>query len=340
MGRPTVHDIARAAGVSLATVDRVLNARPGVRQNTIIRVNQAIDDIGYVRDVAAANLARSRSFSFAFLLPDRATAFMDSLRTELAAVRDHVRMDRIALTTIEVPAESPSSVAGQIDRLIAEGTDGIAVMAVETPQVRDAIRRARAKGIHVVTLVSDLPLSDRDHFVGINNIAAGRTAALLMGRFTGPRPGKVLVLAATMLARDHSERRLGFDRVMQAEFPNLTVLPTLECHDDPDIIASAVPAALAAHPDILGIYSIGAGNRALIRVLKAHPHSRTIIAHELSPHARAALEDGTFDVVITQDTGHIARSAARVLRAFAEGRQIIAAQERIRLDVFIRENLP
>jgi LacI family transcriptional regulator len=340
MTRPTVHDIARTAGVSLATVDRVLNARAGVRQNTITRVNAAIDAIGYVRDVAAANLARQRNFTFAFVLPDRDTAFLAGIRHELAAVRDHARMDRITVATHDVPADSPAGVAACLDRLVGEKVDGIAVMASETPQTRDAIRRARAAGVRVVTLVSDLPLSDRDHFVGINNIAAGRTAGVLMGRFIGDRTGQILVIAGTMLARDHAERRLGFDRVMQAGFPHLTTLPTLECHDDPETIAAAVPAALAAHPGILGIYSVGAGNRSLIRALKALPRKPVTIAHELSPHARLALEDGTFDVVITQDIGHIVRSAARVLRAFAESRDIIPAQERIRLDVFIKENLP
>ena len=59
--KPTVHDIARLAGVSLATVDRVLNGRPGVRSVTRERVNEAIASLGYVRDLAAANLAKGRT---------------------------------------------------------------------------------------------------------------------------------------------------------------------------------------------------------------------------------------------------------------------------------------
>ncbi|MFY8145905.1 MAG: LacI family DNA-binding transcriptional regulator, partial [Rhodobacter sp.] len=68
--RPTVNDIAREAGVSLATVDRVLNDRPGVRAKTAEAVQAAIRRIGYVRDVAAANLARQRDYRLAFVLPD------------------------------------------------------------------------------------------------------------------------------------------------------------------------------------------------------------------------------------------------------------------------------
>ena len=75
MGKPTVHDIAKEAGVSLATVDRVLNRRPGVRTATVARVQAAIDKLGYVRDLSAANLARGRLYRLAFVLPDRKSQF-------------------------------------------------------------------------------------------------------------------------------------------------------------------------------------------------------------------------------------------------------------------------
>ena len=51
--KPTVHDIASHAGVSLATVDRVLNRRPGVSARTREKVDKAVHELGFVRDVAA-----------------------------------------------------------------------------------------------------------------------------------------------------------------------------------------------------------------------------------------------------------------------------------------------
>ena len=77
--RPTTKDLARAAGVSLATVDRVLNDRPGVRAGTIERVNQAIRELGFVRDISAANLARKRDYRFLFVLPDTEGRFMSGV---------------------------------------------------------------------------------------------------------------------------------------------------------------------------------------------------------------------------------------------------------------------
>ena len=77
--RPTVHDIAAAAGVSLATVDRVLNQRPGVRHVTREKVETAIRDLGYIRDVAAANLAKGRTYPLVFILPASDNSFMRRL---------------------------------------------------------------------------------------------------------------------------------------------------------------------------------------------------------------------------------------------------------------------
>jgi LacI family transcriptional regulator len=65
-----------------------------------------------------------------------------------------------------------------------------------------------------------------------------------------------------------------------------------------------------------------------------------VIAHDLTPRTRLALMDGTYDAVISQDVGHMIRSAIRVLRAKVEGQDILAAQERIRIEIFIKENLP
>ena len=81
--RPTVHDIAEAAGVSLATVDRVLNRRPGVRAKTRAHVEEVIDRIGFIRDMAAANLAKGRVYPFVFIMPQGENSFMAELRAEI-----------------------------------------------------------------------------------------------------------------------------------------------------------------------------------------------------------------------------------------------------------------
>jgi len=90
--RATVHDVARTAGVSLATVDRVLNARPGVRPETAEKVEAAIKALDFRRDLSASLLARARDLRVVFLIPDGGNAFMESLT---AAIGRRVRATRI-----------------------------------------------------------------------------------------------------------------------------------------------------------------------------------------------------------------------------------------------------
>ena len=342
LSNPTINDIARVAEVSLATVDRVLNARPGVREATVKKVNRAIAELGYVRDAAAANLARGRTYNFVFILPSNKNEFLSSLEAQIAHLGQSIRHERTQLTYVRVAAFDPVALAEAIDAIDTATVDGVAIFGPETPSVRDSIALLRAQGVTVVSLVADIPSSERDHYVGVDNIAAGRTAAQLMGKFIGPREGKILVLTGSMLARDHLERRLGFDAVMTRDFPHLDVLASLEGRDDPDLIARLLPETLADNPNIIGIYSSAAGNEGLLRFFESRPGvpRPVVVAHELTQLSREALSNDVFDAVISQDTGHLVRSAVRIMRAKRDRLPIQAAQERIRIDVYLKENMP
>jgi len=340
--RATVNDIAREAGVSLATVDRVLNARPGVRDKTIRAVNDAIARIGYVRDLAAANLARSRSYQMAVLLPDTESQFVQALAQALLDAGSIAAAARIELRLHRFPAEDPHALAALLTTLPGRDYAGVALMAPETPILRDAIRGLRAKGMPVVALVSDLPNTGRDHFIGIDNRAAGRTAGVLMGGFLGAAPAEVLVLGQSLLARDMIERRRGFDEVMLRDFPGLEVLPSLETHGSSRTLRQVVAERLTNTPGVRGVYSMGDGNRALTQVIDDLGLSgkMTVICHELTPHACQALKQRTVAAVITQNLGHLARSTLRVLRAKADNLPLDEGQEQIRIEIVLRENLP
>ncbi len=340
--RPTVNDIAREAGVSLATVDRVLNARPGVRDKTIRAVNDAITKLGYVRDLAAANLARSRNYRMAVVLPDTESQFIQSLVDALADAASIAATSRMEVRLHRFPAEDPHALAALLADFPRRDYAGVALMAPETPVLRDAVRGLRSKGLPVVALVSDLPNTGRDHFVGIDNRAAGRTAGVLMGRFLGQAAGQVLVLGPSLLARDMIERRRGFDEVMLRDFPAVDVLQSLETHGSGQTLQQVMTEMLENAPHVRGIYAMGNGHRALTQVLEELKLSRrlTVISHELTPHARQALEEGKITAVITQNLGHLARSTLRVLRAKVDNLPLDEGQEQIRIEIVLHENLP
>lgn len=341
MARPTVHDIAREAGVSLATVDRVLNARPRVREDSVRVVQAAVEKLGYIRDVSAANLAKRREYRFAFVIPDSKSQFVETIRDALILASKAPGPDRISVEIIQAPIDDPNATARILRGLIGGRFNGAAIMCPETPQVRDALTHLKEAGLAVVAMISDLPSSGRHHFVGVDNVAAGRTAGALMGRFLETKSGKVVVISGSLASRDCIERRFGFDSILAERYPQVRVLPTIESHNDNYRLISIVRQILASHRDIIGIYALGSGNAAILDVLRATDTIRrtSIIMHELTPVTRAALEAHEIDVVIMQNVGHIARSSIRLLRAQLDKTEIVESQETIRIEIVMRENL-
>src|SRR3954453_17230342 len=93
----TLKDIARQAGVSLATVDRVLHNRPGVRPDTVRRVKEAIERNSFQPHVAAAELARGRARRFAFVMPSGPNPFMQQIQAYLGEMSACLAARRLAV---------------------------------------------------------------------------------------------------------------------------------------------------------------------------------------------------------------------------------------------------
>src|SRR5262249_47188724 len=157
----------------------------------------------------------------------------------------------------------------------------------------------------------------RSYYVGIDNIAAGRTAGALLGRFIGEQNGKIAIIAGSQDLRDHAERILGFRQVINSEFQGLEVLPVLEGRDDDLQSEKVMEILLRENEDILGLYNVGAGTRGVAdAIIKQQPRKRMIfVGHDLTFVTRRLLLDGVMDALICQNPGHEARAAVRVLAA-------------------------
>ena len=339
--RSTTKDVAIAAGVSLATVDRVLNDRVCVRQNTVDRVNKAIEKLGFTRNLVAANLARGKGYRFVFLLPRTGDQFLDELITRIAECNLAFAGEMVQAEVWRIRESDPHQIANLLGAMDHEEIDGVAMMAPESPQVRDAKARLAERGIDTVSFIAGQITSDHDDFVGIDNHAAGATAGRLMGRFSDRAPGKVLVIAETMHARDSLERRLGFDELVNADYPHLSVLPSLETYGDRERTERVIRTSFDSHGNIAGVYILSSEARLPLEiVLGATTSGRpVVIAHERTPFTEAALQSRQIDALITQDPGHLVRSAIRILRARKDRREILSSQEKIRIEILINENI-
>lgn len=338
--RATVHDVARAAGVSLATVDRVLNGRPGVRAATVEKVVAAIAAIGFSRDLNASLMARARDLRVVFFIPDGSNEFMHALAEAVARRFDSALADRIHLETRRVKALDSAALAAGLDGLDPRNCDCAVIVTGEAPKVIAAVDAAHRRGIAVMTLVSDLPGSARRNFIGIDNVAAGRTAASLMGRFVAGA-GKVGVIAGSLHLRDHAERLEGFRSVLAEDFPKIEIVGPFEGHDDREETSAIVRGLLRDHPDLKGFYNLGAGNAGLVSALQAWDRAGElrVIAHELTNSTRAGLMSGAIDVVLDQNPDGEIREAISAAKSLALGGANAVETNPIEIGIFLKDNL-
>ncbi len=325
----------------MATLDRVLHGRAGVREDTARRVRETIDRYAFRPSSAAADLARRRTSRFAFVMPVGGNVFMQAIAAAVDEMTAWLNARRASAETITTDVFNPAALADTLESLIGR-YDGVAVVALDHQSVRAAIDDLVAAGTPVVTLVSDVPGSRRYHYVGIDNVAAGRTAGSMIGRFACGRKGLVGVIAGSQSLRDHAERIFGFNQVMSLEYPQFGVTSPVEGNDQDDVSETLTAKLLADHSDLVGVYNVGAGTPGVAKAIAdaGRETNLVFIAHDLTPFTRRGLLRGALDAVIVQDPGHEARSAIRVLLALARNEPILAEQEKIRIDIVMRDNLP
>ena len=106
-----------------------------------------------------------------------------------------------------------------------------------------------------MTLVTDLPGIQRLAYIGMDNRAAGATAAYLMGQWLGDRPVDVLVTLSRGFFRGEEEREMGFHGAMRTRYPNRAMIEIDNSDGLDETMRGLVLAALDTNPDISAVPS-------------------------------------------------------------------------------------
>jgi len=313
VGHPyRIREIAVQAGLSEATVDRVLNGRGGVRASTVAEVHQAVEDLHRQRSQLRLG---GRTFVVDLVVdaPERfSSSVRAALEAELPGVRPAVIRSRFHLTE----AAPVGDLVATLERIAVRGSQGVVLKAPDDARVVAAVERLVAAGIPVVTFVTDLPTSARAAYVGIDNRAAGATAAYLVDRWLGDAPGSVLVTRGDGSFRGEDEREMGFRATQRAVRPGRRQVDLVNAGGQDDDLYRLVLDALAAHPDVVAVYSMYAfgGNRATVDAFAtAGRECRVFVAHDLHAHNLALLHDGHLSAVLHHDLRQDMRHACQVI---------------------------
>lgn len=342
----TIADIARHAGVGTATVDRVLNKRPGVNAETVQKVMDSLKALGEP-SVLRGRPRQRGGFRFAYVLPDGKIPFFDKMERLIAQTAGDFRHQHITEVTYRFDAEDPASFAVDLSRI--SDCDGVVLVAPDVPAVKLAINDLVRAGVHVVTLFSDVAGSMREVFIGADNRAAGRTAGLLLARMAAPpqRDTLLLLSQATRMSGE-IERRIGFAQVLEERFPQLKVERLLDLPADDAGVCHAVGRTLTQGLDsgrLAGVYSVGVGTAGIVLAFAAlqrgvaSRHVPGLIVHDFIEAHQSLLISGAVSYVLHQDIHYCVLTAARVLRGLCENVRGALNAVQPRVEILTAENL-
>jgi LacI family transcriptional regulator len=311
MGHPyRIREIAVQAGLSERTVDRVLNNRGQVRESTAREVQEAIADLDRQRSQLRLG-GRTFMIDIVMQAPQRfSSAVRDALEAELPSLRPAAVRARFHFRE----TGRVEDLVATLDRIRSRGSHGVILKAPDVPEIITACWQLIRAGIPIVTLVTDLPGSQRNGYIGMDNRAAGATAAYLMGQWLGDRPGNVLVTLSRGFFRGEEEREIGFQGAMRTHYPDRPMVEIDNSDGLDETMRGLVLAALDSNANLSAVYSIGGGNMAIIEAFAARQRTYSVfIAHDLDSDNTRLLRAGRISAVLHHDLRQDMRQACYMI---------------------------
>ncbi|OCX65159.1 LacI family transcriptional regulator [Thioclava sp. SK-1] len=300
MRRPTIADLANAAGVSVATVDRVLNGRMKVREETVRKVHDAARQVGY----HGANMIRQRMLAdrpevrIGVVLPKPRHAFYQDVvkvfEDFAQASGGHSIQLQFKFTESTDPQELARVLTGFRGRV-----DAVAATGIDHHEVTAAVTDLRDADIPVFSLLSDFAQGVRESYFGMNNLKVGRLAAWSIAKMAD-KPGKIGLFIGSSRYHGHVLRETGFRSYLRDAAPDFSLIDTQINLETRQLTHEATIDLMERNPDLVGLYCAGGGMEGAISAVRQmrRPEEVILIVNEFTPESRAALQDGYVTMAI------------------------------------------
>lgn len=320
MPRVTIGQLMIETGLSRSTVDRVLNRRGPVHDRTRQIVEEAL------------NRLSQAGAGHATLEADIVVTLGRGVTAQLQAAWNAQAVTGRFHDLAFAPDADLCDIIAEHCRMI----DRPLMLAIrEVPKVSEILSAARQRGKRVVTVMTDLGAEARDAFIGIDDRAAGQTAAFLIGQFRHAAP--IGVLLGNPAIKSHTDREIGFrwgflnamgqEARLIAALGGTSSITTRE----------AVEQMLTDTPTLGALYHIGPGSAGVVEAVRRLDLPVMVIGHEINAVTAPLIADGGIQFALASDPALLLETAIAIL----SGRNRQAAEMTL-LDfgIYTRTNLP
>lgn len=318
--RATISDVAQLAGVSVSTVDRVLNGRAPVRSDTASRIQAAAESLGF----HAAGVLRERvkgvqpKCTLGFLLQEPQSHFYRTVGRALEEATEADTSIRGQARVVYMDDISPEAVSEKM-REMGEHVDALAIAAGDHPLIAAGIDALAAKQVPVFSLITDLNTPLRAGYVGLDNRRKGRIAAWFITQLAR-EPGPIAILVGTHRIQCQELSEMSFRSYVRELAPQFEVLEPIVTMESDQVAMEGMREILRRHSDLAGFYVVGSGMEGVLRALAAEGDTMDLsqvigVGHEQTPATRQGLLTKRLHAVLSHPVEQLAKRVVESMAA-------------------------
>ena len=316
----TIIDVAKRAGVSKGTVDRVLHNRGEVSEKSAMKVRKAIEELEYEPNLYASLLASKNAHVIACLIPEVVEGdYWEKINQGFILGGEQASAFNISTRAFYYDQYDVNAFRDACAELLESEPAGVVLPPLFMSDTMSLTEELRKRAIPYVYVDSKLEDDSYFAYFGMPMYKSGYLcAALLTERCSADEVEEVAVIRINRDKNRQSDptvnRRAGFMDFMGSHFPSSRVHNIFVNPSDPDEIYGTLDSFFKEHPAIRHIVMFSSRVYLIGKYLSSHPvEGRRVIGFDNLEKNMQMLSDGTVDILISQRTENQSRYAVNSL---------------------------
>lgn len=341
---PTIFDVARLAGVSRGTVDRVVYDRGRVSAATKEKVRQAIAQLGYSPNPNASSLASKKEYKFACLIPSYNEGdYWEEIYKGFIDAAGSIQFASVSLDIHFYDQTDVQSFRDECSEIIGKHPSGVIMNAVFKEAVTDFAQQLKSLDIPYAFIDNKIDELEYLLYYGVDPYKSGALGAFLLT--TRCQVNEILLVR---LIRDskhkadpNAPRRHGWTDYINANYPECNIYTVFIHPDRPAETMETLERFFLEHPSVKHVAMTNSRVFLIDKFLERHPDpERIVVGFDDLKRNLASLRKGNVEYLVTR---HIQQQSFKVLNKFAEcvtkGTKPLHRNNYVHMDILHRNNL-
>jgi LacI family transcriptional regulator len=340
-----IKDIAKLAGVSIGTVDRVLHERGEVAEKTRTKVQQILKETNYSPNVMAQVLKSKKVYHLISLLPEpsKDNAFWEKHSTGITRAIDELDLFNVTLRQITFDMFNEEDFQNKADNVLNLGPDGVLLAPIFKTQSIDFCSQLNEKNIPFVFVDGFIDNTDFLAYIGEDIYKSGRVAGQLTDLITPEKSDILIVNIARNIKNVHhlNNRMNGFLSYFEKSAINKGRKINITIPDpSPGTVKVEVDKAFSKYPEIGSIFMSGSKSYLIASYLEEKGVKNVnLIGYDLLDKNVRYLRSGIIRFLIGQRPEEQTYKAVRKLFDFLSLNKIPDSMEYLPVDIITSENV-